>query len=70
MTRATRKSESPGAEPAEGWVEAWLARNKEALEASVREGLAAYERGEVDSSTMQEIIADGERRYHARHAKR
>jgi hypothetical protein len=55
-----------GPELSEAEMDAWFERNREALNLSLqaaREGLA---RGEVDTRTFAEIIAEGTRRHLAK----
>lgn len=42
--------------------DAWVERNRDALEASLDEARAQIDRGEIDTRSFAEIIAEGTRR--------
>ena len=48
--------------PFEDWEDAFIARNREALEQMVGEARASLDRGEQDTRTVDQIIAEGRAR--------
>ena len=68
--KATKPVPSPAATPAveaderhQGDVDAFIARNREALNASIRRSRAEVGKGIQSSRTIDEIIADGRKRH-------
>jgi antitoxin ParD1/3/4 len=55
-----------GPELSEADIGAWIERNREALNASLQVARDQLARGEVDTRTFEEIIAEGKRRHLAK----
>jgi antitoxin ParD1/3/4 len=55
-----------GPELSEAALDAWVERNREALNASLQVARDELARGERDTRTFQEIIAEGTRRHLAK----
>jgi antitoxin ParD1/3/4 len=55
-----------GPELSEADIDAWIERNREALNASLQVARDQLARGEVDTRTFEEIIAEGKRRHLAK----
>ena len=58
--------EAFGPELSEADLDAWVERNREALSASLQVARDELVRGEHDTRTFQEIIAEGTRRHLAK----
>ena len=51
--------EKPSTDEARDQVDAFVARNREAIEASIRQGCKEFAEGKVSSRTIDDIIAKG-----------
>jgi len=65
-TKPVPTEELLGPELSEAEIEAWIDRNREALKASLDVARRDLAEGRHDTRTMDEIIAEGTRRYLAK----
>ena len=61
--QAAHPPPEPEQELSEAQVDAFISRNREALDESIRQAREQFARGEVSKRTIADIIADGRRRH-------